>query len=181
MTYKDTANILNSGIKRDFFVVFNKKIDFFFVVSEKYATFAPANKRFAPFRGFSLGYGVMVTLQILVLPFLVRVRVPQLLKSLSCCKLLAFFICKISIINIQATSCRNNPALSRNTPALFDNNLALFDNTPRIFLIIPRVFLITPKEKQDFAATLLPPIFPLNRAFDAIWWQGGSKIINFKL
>jgi hypothetical protein len=25
-----------------------------------------------------LGYGVMVTLQILVLPFLVRVRVPQL-------------------------------------------------------------------------------------------------------
>ena len=26
-----------------------------------------------------------------------------------------------------------------------------------------------------FAATLLPPIFPLNRAFDAIWWQGGSK------
>ena len=31
-------------------------------------------------------------------------------------------------------------------------------------------------EYSDFAATLLPPIFPLNRAFDAIWWQGGSKI-----
>ena len=31
----------------------------------------------------SLGYGVMVTLQILVLPFLVRVRVPQQRKSLS--------------------------------------------------------------------------------------------------
>ena len=28
----------------------------------------------------------------------------------------------------------------------------------------------------NFAATLLPPIFPLNRAFNAIWWQGGSKI-----
>ena len=55
----------------------------------------------------------------------------------------------------------SNPALSRNNPALFNNT--------------PRVFLITPKEKQDFAATLLPPIFPLNRAFDAIWWQGGSK------
>jgi hypothetical protein len=47
-------------------------------------------------------------------------------------------------------------------------------------MIIPRVFLITPKEKQDFAATLLPPIFPLNRAFDAIWWQGGSKIKKIK-
>jgi hypothetical protein len=61
----------------------------------------------------------------------------------------------------------SNPALSRNNPALFNN-------TPGVFLITPRVFLITPKEKQDFAATLLPPIFPLNRAFDAIWWQGGS-------
>ena len=28
----------------------------------------------------------------------------------------------------------------------------------------------------NFAATLLPPIFPFNRAFNAIWWQGGSKI-----
>ena len=37
-----------------------------------------------------LGYGVMVTLQILVLPFLVRVRVPQQRKSLS--KRLAIFL-----------------------------------------------------------------------------------------
>ncbi len=29
---------------------------------------------------------------------------------------------------------------------------------------------------SKIAATLLPPIFPLNRAFNAIWWQGGSKI-----
>ena len=28
-----------------------------------------------------LGYGVMVTLQILVLPFLVRVRIPQLIRA----------------------------------------------------------------------------------------------------
>ena len=68
-----------------------------------------------------------------------------------------------------------------NNPALFNNNPALIVNTPRVFLIIPRVFLITPKEKQDFAAILLPPIFPLNRAFDAIWWQGGSKIKKFKI
>ena len=32
-----------------------------------------------------------------------------------------------------------------------------------------------PYSKCNFAATLLPPIFPLNRAFNAIWWQGGSK------
>jgi len=75
----------------------------------------------------------------------------------------------------------DNPALFNNNPALFFDNPSLIVNTPRVFLIIPRVFLITPKEKQDFAATLLPPIFPLNRAFDAIWWQGGSKIKKFKI
>jgi hypothetical protein len=26
---------------------------------------------------------------------------------------------------------------------------------------------------------LLPPIFPLNRAFNAIWWQGGSPVFYF--
>ena len=44
-----------------------------FVSSEKLHTFA-AQKGFVP---CLLGYGVMVTLQILVLPFLVRVRVAQ--------------------------------------------------------------------------------------------------------
>ena len=42
--------------------------------SRKSSTFAPAIENCKD----SLGYGVMVTLQILVLPFLVRVRVPQL-------------------------------------------------------------------------------------------------------
>ena len=56
-------------------------------------TFAPANERFAPFEGFSLGYGVMVTLQILVLPFLVRVRVPQpTAESSGSRKISAFFL-----------------------------------------------------------------------------------------
>ena len=69
---------------------------FFFVVSEKTTTFAAhfekmlcesqaASRQRASslhsictdFVSLSLGYGVMVTLQILVLPFLVRVRVPQ--------------------------------------------------------------------------------------------------------
>ena len=62
---------------------------FFFVVSEKTTTFAAhfekmlcevrlhLGKDCTDFVSLSLGYGVMVTLQILVLPFLVRVRVPQ--------------------------------------------------------------------------------------------------------
>ena len=48
--------------------------------SKKSSTFATAFGKDA----FRLGYGVMVTLQILVLPFLVRVRVPQQRESLSC-------------------------------------------------------------------------------------------------
>ena len=42
----------------------------------------------------TLGYGVMVTLQILVLSFLVRVRVPQHRRSLSSQKHLAIFLFK---------------------------------------------------------------------------------------
>ena len=45
-------------------------------VSQKVPTFAPANKAKRSVE-LVLGYGVMVTLQILVLPFLVRVRVAQ--------------------------------------------------------------------------------------------------------
>ena len=47
------------------------------VRSTKNSTFAPVLKRGSLWCTLSLGYGVMVTLQILVLPFLVRVRVPQ--------------------------------------------------------------------------------------------------------
>ena len=43
------------------------------VIPEKVVPLHPQNKNCKD----SLGYGVMVTLQILVLPFLVRVRVPQ--------------------------------------------------------------------------------------------------------
>ena len=50
-----------------------------FVGIKKYCTFASANPETRGFDADSnkLGYGVMVTLQILVLSFLVRVRVPQ--------------------------------------------------------------------------------------------------------
>ena len=54
-------------------------ICFFLGNSKKSSTFATAFGKDA----FRLGYGVMVTLQILVLSFLVRVRVPQHRKSLS--------------------------------------------------------------------------------------------------
>ncbi len=46
--------------------------------SRKSSTFAPAKQNKSVLKQKNiLGYGVMVTLQILVLPFLVRVRVPQ--------------------------------------------------------------------------------------------------------
>ena len=50
------------------------------LVSEKAVPLHPHFEKCTTF----LGYGVMVTLQILVLPFLVRVRVPQQRESLSC-------------------------------------------------------------------------------------------------
>ena len=51
--------------------------------SKKSSTFAPANQLSRDNDSNRLGYGVMVTLQILVLSFLVRVRVPQPNQSLS--------------------------------------------------------------------------------------------------
>ena len=77
MTYKDTWNNPKSAIKTENFGVFNKKMRFFFVVSEKTTTFAAHFEKMLCEVAEKLGYGVMVTLQILVLPFLVRVRVPQ--------------------------------------------------------------------------------------------------------
>ena len=62
---KENAEILR------FFINFPRKI---LVVREKVV---PLHRVFEK-RGTKLGYGVMVTLQILVLSFLVRVRVPQL-------------------------------------------------------------------------------------------------------
>ena len=71
-----------------FFIIFPQKI---LVVPEKVVPLHPQNRNKRVSKQNILGYGVMVTLQILVLPFLVRVRVPQLKKTLSKC--LAFFVC----------------------------------------------------------------------------------------
>ena len=62
--------------KKIFFAFFIKKVPIYFAGSEKSITFASAIEKTVSWCK-ELGYGVMVTLQILVLPFLVRVRVPQ--------------------------------------------------------------------------------------------------------
>ena len=59
--------------------IFKKICQKVLVVSEKVVPLHPQN-RTRMFDCMTLGYGVMVTLQILVLSFLVRVRVPQLHK-----------------------------------------------------------------------------------------------------
>ena len=64
------------------FAFFYKKVPQNFVSFKKSCTFAPAFQKCDT----TLGYGVMVTLQILVLPFLVRVRVPQHLEIPTTCK-----------------------------------------------------------------------------------------------
>ena len=60
-----------------FFEDFYKKVQKNFGDSRKSRTFATAKTKGKRSCTMELGYGVMVTLQILVLPFLVRVRVPQ--------------------------------------------------------------------------------------------------------
>ena len=60
----------------DFFHFLSKKVPKNFGDSKKCITFALAIQQYAN-RNNKLGYGVMVTLQILVLSFLVRVRVSQ--------------------------------------------------------------------------------------------------------
>ena len=56
---------------------FRKKVLKSFGSSEKSSTFATANEKQTISLLKTLGYGVMVTLQILVLSFLVRIRVSQ--------------------------------------------------------------------------------------------------------
>ena len=70
--------------KMEIFGVFYKFSPKSFGSSGKSSTFAPANQNKDVRLHPVLGYGVMVTLQILVLSFLVRVRVPQQISPLSC-------------------------------------------------------------------------------------------------
>ncbi len=63
--------------KKENFAVFYKFSAKNFGSSQKSSTFAPAKRNKDVLLSMTLGYGVMVTLQILVLSFLVRVRVPQ--------------------------------------------------------------------------------------------------------
>ena len=80
MSDKGTLNRSNNKRKVEilrFFIKFLQKV---LVIREKVV---PLHPQFRTRRSVvsTLGYGVMVTLQILVLSFLVRVRVPQLKKE----------------------------------------------------------------------------------------------------
>ena len=68
---KNQTNSLCKTCLSDFF---SKKTGHSICMFEKSCIFAPSNKK-------TLGYGVMVTLQILVLSFLVRIQVAQQGKS----------------------------------------------------------------------------------------------------
>ena len=62
------------------------------------SNFALAIEKLLLCYGVLLGYGVMVTLQILVLSFLVRVRVSQLfVKALSCYRVMPCFVCMLGM------------------------------------------------------------------------------------
>ena len=90
LEYKGTDKTGNNKRKAKilrFFINFRPKV---LVVYKKVVPLHPQN-RTRMFDCMTLGYGVMVTLQILVLSFLVRVRVPQHRRSLSSHKLLAIF------------------------------------------------------------------------------------------
>ena len=63
-----------------FFIIFRPKV---LVVRKKAVPLHPQNRNEDVFNCMIVGYGVMVTLQILVLSFLVRVRVPQQINPLS--------------------------------------------------------------------------------------------------
>ena len=76
-------------IPRRYFGFFLKKVATFVCSSKKSRTFAHAIERQ---RIAILGYGVMVTLQILVLSFLVRVRVSQHKDNFSFGKVVFFFV-----------------------------------------------------------------------------------------
>ena len=81
LEYKGTDKTGNNNNKGKakilrFFINFRPKV---LVVYKKVVPLHPQN-RTRMFDCKTLGYGVMVTLQILVLSFLVRVRVPQLHK-----------------------------------------------------------------------------------------------------
>ena len=76
LEYKGTDKTGNNKGKAKilrFFIIFRLKV---LVVHKKVVPLHPHSRNV----GATLGYGVMVTLQILVLSFLVRVRVPQLHK-----------------------------------------------------------------------------------------------------
>ena len=103
------------------FAVFYKFSAKNFGSSQKSSTFAPAKRNKDVLLSMTLGYGVMVTLQILVLSFLVRVRVPQRRRSPSNCPAIFFFLHHTKA-NLPAVTLRANSEVNpdSSTPHLDD-------------------------------------------------------------
>ena len=77
-TAKLQQNVGLRARNKKIFSILIKKLGKVLAVSEKVVPLHPQNGNAGAFQcKVTLGYGVMVTLQILVLSFLVRVRVPQ--------------------------------------------------------------------------------------------------------
>ena len=75
-----------------FYGFFEKKLQKVLEIQEKVVPLHPQSRK-RQLDAKELGYGVMVTLQILVLPFLVRIRVPQQDESNHICGWI--FLCNI--------------------------------------------------------------------------------------
>ena len=83
MNAKIRVYLDKTAINLLFLRFFIKNLLNFLLFQKKAVPLHPQMRDLPPARDNSLGYGVMVTLQILVLPFLVRVRVPQQINPLS--------------------------------------------------------------------------------------------------
>ena len=84
-----------------FYGFFEKKLQKVLEIQEKVVPLHPQSRK-RQLDAKELGYGVMVTLQILVLPFLVRVRVPQ--PKDGCAKAHPFFVISYSLAKAQPSS-----------------------------------------------------------------------------
>ena len=84
-----------------FYGFFEKKLQKVLEIQEKVVPLHPQSRK-RQLDAKELGYGVMVTLQILVLPFLVRVRVPQ--PKDGCAKAHPFFVISYSLAMAQPSS-----------------------------------------------------------------------------
>ena len=93
-----------------FYGFFEKKLQKVLEIQEKVVPLHPQSRK-RHLDAKELGYGVMVTLQILVLPFLVRVRVPQ--PKVDVRLHIHFFVVSYSLAMVQPRSMANQSKPSK--------------------------------------------------------------------